>query len=53
MANGGLAFMNGPVSNLLGVYSGRINDQSDLGIVWKAKAVVDILNAQQPGVAGL
>jgi hypothetical protein len=53
MANGGLAFMNGPVSNLLGVYSGRINDQSDLGIVWKAKAVVDVLDAQQPGVAGL
>jgi S1-C subfamily serine protease len=53
MANGALAFMNGPVTNLLGVYSGRINDQSDLGIVWKAKAVVDILGALQPGVAGL
>lgn len=53
MANGSLAFMNGPVCNLLGVYSGRINDQSDLGIVWRAKAVRDILDAQQVGVAGL
>ena len=28
---------------LLGVYSGRINPESDLGIVWKASAVVDLL----------
>ncbi len=53
LAGGGLAFFQGSVTNLLGVYSGRINDQSDLGIVWKVQVVRDILAAQQPGVAGL
>lgn len=28
---------------LLGVYSGRINAESDLGIVWKASAIADLL----------
>ena len=49
----GVAISSGPVVNLLGVYSGRINDQSDLGLVWKIQAVRDILTAQQAGVAGL
>ena len=31
------------IPQLLGVYSGRINPESDLGIVWKARAVVDLL----------
>jgi hypothetical protein len=53
MANGALAFTNGPTCDLLGVYSGRINEQSDLGIVWKVKAVREILEAQQLGMAGL
>jgi hypothetical protein len=39
--------------NLLGVYSGRINEQSDLGVVWKIQAVRDILAARQVGTAGL
>jgi hypothetical protein len=29
----------GAVSQFLGVYSGRINDESDVGMVWKAAAV--------------
>lgn len=49
----GIALSGGPVVNLLGVYSGRINDQSDLGVVWKIQVVRDILTARQPGVAGL
>ncbi len=53
MAGGALAFFQGPVTNLLGVYSGRLNNQSDLGIVWKVQAVRDILAGQQQGVAGL
>jgi len=53
MADGSTAMFGGPVTNLLGVYSGRINEQSDLGRVWKVQAVRDILAAQQPGVAGL
>lgn len=32
-----------PWSELLGVYSGRINDESDLGIVWKAHLLQELL----------
>jgi hypothetical protein len=38
-----------PAERFVGVYSGRINEQSDLGFVWKASALLDILNAQQRG----
>jgi hypothetical protein len=30
----------------VGVYSGRINQESDLGFVWNAEALLDILNGQ-------
>jgi len=53
MADGSTAMFNGPVVNLLGVYSGRINEQSDLGYIWKVQAVRDILAGQQIGRAGL
>jgi hypothetical protein len=53
MADGSTNFFSGPVSNLLGVYSGRINEQSDLGKVWKVRAVREIIAGQKPGVAGL
>lgn len=43
MADGGVSLTPGPVERLLGVYSGRINDQSDLGFVWKAQVVRDII----------
>ena len=33
-----------PNCRLLGVYSGRINDESDLGIVWKAYALAELIN---------
>jgi hypothetical protein len=52
-AMGGIVIGGGPVTNLLGVYSGRINDQSDLGMVWKVQAVRDILAGQEQGIAGL
>ena len=32
-----------PRSRLLGVYSGRINDQSDIGIVWKTTAIRELV----------
>jgi hypothetical protein len=32
-------------TELLGIYSGRINEQSDLGIVWKASAILDLVRA--------
>ncbi len=47
MADGGSAVFGGPVERLLGVYSGRVNDQSDLGFVWKIQLVVEILAAGQ------
>lgn len=31
------------LNRLLGVYSGRINEDSDLGVVWKAYALADLL----------
>ncbi|MHB1783097.1 MAG: trypsin-like peptidase domain-containing protein [Acidimicrobiales bacterium] len=33
----------------MGVYSGRINAESDLGIVWKRSVVVEILDGGVPG----
>ncbi len=45
MADGSSAMFGGPITKFLGIYSGRINDQSDLGIVWKARAIADLVNA--------
>lgn len=32
-----------PSSDFLGVYTGRINEQSDLGIVWNRRAIIDLI----------
>ena len=53
MADGSRAAFSGPVSNLLGVYSGRINPESDIDLVWKVQAVREILAAQKRGHAGV
>lgn len=45
MANGALGFFGGPVQRLLGCYSGRVNAESDLGMVWKATAIREIIGA--------
>ena len=39
----GITLGTGPSTQLVGVYSGRINAQSDLGIVWKAHVIGQIL----------
>ncbi len=44
MENGSAAAFSGPVSRFLGIYSGRINEQSDLGKVWKANAIRQIID---------
>ena len=36
MTDGSTQILSGPAKRFLGIYSGRINDDSDLGIVWKA-----------------
>jgi len=43
MAGGGAAAFSGPVSRFIGVYSGRINAESDLGIVWKVAAIRELV----------
>jgi hypothetical protein len=43
MANGGTAVFGGPVEKFIGIYSGRINAESDLGVVWKAAAIAQLL----------
>jgi hypothetical protein len=36
---------DGPVFRFLGIYSGRVSTDSDLGIVWKASAVAELIAA--------
>lgn len=45
MEDGATSIMGGPAWRFLGVYSGRINEQSDIGLVWKAKAVAEVVNS--------
>ena len=47
MQDGSSAVMAGEVIRLLGIYSGRINEQSDLGIVWKATALNELVATVQ------
>lgn len=39
MENGSAAVFEGPVTRLLGIYSGRVNAESDIGIVWRTAAL--------------
>ena len=41
----GITFGSGPVSSLLGIYSGRINGESDIGFVWKIAALRELVAA--------
>lgn len=43
MANGNIIMDGGTVEKFIGIYSGRINKESDLGFVWKAAAVGDVV----------
>lgn len=45
MSNGDTAMFTGPVVKFIGIYSGRINSESDLGIVWKAAAINALIQA--------
>ena len=48
MADGGSAVFAGPVEKLMGIYSGRVNQESDLGRVWKVSAIEAILRQLAP-----
>lgn len=41
----GVTLGTGPHQRLVGVYSGRTSDQSDLGFVWKTSTIVETLRA--------
>lgn len=45
MQSGGSAMFGCPVYKFLGIYSGRINSESDLGIVWKTSAIKELLDS--------
>lgn len=42
---GRLTIADGHACKFLGIYSGRINDKSDLGKVWKAAAICELMKA--------
>ncbi|MCH9028730.1 MAG: trypsin-like peptidase domain-containing protein [Bacteroidetes bacterium] len=45
MQDDSMAMFGRPVTKFLGIYSGRINEQSDLGIVWKASAIKELIDS--------
>lgn len=47
LADGGTGVFAGPIERLVGVYSGRINAQSDLGFVWKKRLIEEILEGKR------
>jgi hypothetical protein len=48
MHGGAINNYTGPVTKFLGIYSGRVNEESDLGKVWKASAVARVIGAVAP-----
>jgi hypothetical protein len=44
-ANGAATLFSGPVAKFLGIYSGRINEESDLGRVWRTEALAELIHA--------
>lgn len=42
----GFAIYGGPITHELGIYSGRINADSDLGYVWKWKLIEEIISTK-------
>jgi hypothetical protein len=43
--DGNASIFSGPVTRFLGIYSGRVNSGSDLGIVWKASAILELVQS--------
>jgi hypothetical protein len=48
MSNGKTHMGIGPQQRFIGIYSGRINNESDLGIVWKASAIKELIDSISP-----
>ncbi|WP_442877227.1 trypsin-like serine peptidase [Deinococcus sp. YIM 134068] len=47
-STGGFHISTGPVTLLLGIYSGRVNNESDIGVVWKVEAIRQLLDHVHP-----
>ncbi|MAD54075.1 MAG: serine protease [Idiomarinaceae bacterium] len=45
MIDGKLGSFANPVYKFLGIYSGRINQESDLGVVWRASAIRELVDS--------
>lgn len=45
MRDGSTAVITGEFSRFIGIYSGRLNKDSDIGIVWKASAIAELIAA--------
>ncbi|WP_134681317.1 hypothetical protein [Paracoccus ravus] len=45
MEDGSIATYPGPVSKLIGIYSGRVNAESDIGIVWKTSSILELVRS--------
>jgi hypothetical protein len=44
LADGRVALASGIIEIFLGVYSGRLNSDSDLGTVWKPRVIAEIVS---------
>lgn len=53
LTGGNAAVFDKPVTRLLGIYSGRINRDSDLGIVWKISSVAELVASMSPFSNGM
>jgi hypothetical protein len=45
---GGVMYSADPAVRFMGIYSGRINDSSDIGMVWKTSAVRELIDTWTP-----
>jgi hypothetical protein len=50
LTNGKQVPSNGTVSRFLGIYSGRVHKDADIGMVWKASAIQELVNAVSPPI---
>lgn len=50
LTNGKRVPSNGPVTRFLGVYSGRVHKDADLGMVWKASAIQELIHSVGPPI---
>jgi len=45
MAGGGVAIGAGNITDFLGIYSGRLNEESDMGFVWKSSVIKELVDS--------